>query len=66
MGIMRWAEDKLHGLSLGDFVVVKVALVLFGIIIGAYISAFVQQYVWYLTGLFVVLYLYLMIKIFRK
>jgi putative Mn2+ efflux pump MntP len=66
MGLIRWSEETIRKLSLWDFAVVKMVLILFGMLIGAYISDFVKQYVWYFAGVFVVLYGILIYKIFMK
>jgi len=66
MNLWKWAEGKIKKLSLWDFAMVKIALGLLGVIIGAYISTFIKQYVWYFVAVFVVLYGLLMYKVFRK
>jgi len=66
MGLMSWTEKKIHGMTLWDFAIFKIALALFGVIIGAYISLFVKQYLWYFIAVFVILYAILIFRIFGK
>lgn len=66
MGLMNWTEKNIHGMTLWDFGLLKIAVGLFGVIIGAYISTFVQQYLWYFITVFVVLYAVLMFRVFGK
>jgi len=64
MSIINWAESKIQNFTIWDMGVFKTALVIFGIVIGAYISSFVQQYVWYFVGVFLILYAYLLYRMF--
>lgn len=66
MGFKKWLEEKIHKLTLWDMALVKIVLIIFGIIIGAYISTFVKQYLLYFVGTFVVLYAILLYRFFRK
>lgn len=66
MGLLSWAEKKIRNLNVWDFGLVKVLLVLSGIIIGAYISAFVKQYAWYFGSAFAVLYIIALYRVFKK
>ena len=63
---LKWMEKKIHRLSIWDFGMVKLALILLGMIVGAYISGFVQQYILYLAMVVVVLYAILFYKVFKK
>ena len=54
MGVFRWAERKTKGLTLWDIGVLKVYCVLFGVIVGAYLSAFVrEQVLWFIAAVLV-------------
>ena len=64
--IAEWAEEKIKKMSMLDMTVVKTASAIIGIIIGAYISVFVQQNVAWFVGVFVVLMVYLMCRVFKK
>ena len=66
MGLLKYSEKKIRNLTVWDFGLVKILLALFGIIIGAYISAFVKQNVWYFGGAFVVLYPIVLYRVFKK
>ena len=66
VGIKKWSEEKIHKLTIWDIAIVKIALIIFGILIGAYISIFVKQYLWYFVGAFVVLYAILLYRLFEK
>jgi putative Mn2+ efflux pump MntP len=55
MGVIQWAEQRTKALSIWDIGVVKTYCVLFGIIVGAYLSSFVKQHVWWFAGAVVVL-----------
>jgi len=65
MGLLDWAEEKIHRLNIWDFAMVKVALVVFGMIIGAYLAGFVKEYVWYFGAVFVLLYVIILYRVFR-
>ena len=47
MKILRWAERRTRALTIWDIGVVKIYCVLFGMIVGAYLSSFVKQEVWW-------------------
>ena len=52
--------------KLWDYAVLKTCVALIGIIIGDYISAFVKQNLWYFIIVAAVLYIYMLIKVFKK
>ena len=66
MKLLRWVEKKIKRLSIWDFAVLKIALVVFGIIIGAYIAGFVKSNVTLFAAIFLLLYAYLLMKILKK
>ncbi len=66
MSLMKWTGKKIKKLSVWDFALMKTALILFGIIIGAYIAGFTRQNIWWFIGVFVVSYAILFYKIFKK
>lgn len=53
MGLMDWGKRKIQKMTVWDMGLVKLACILLGLIIGAYASTFVKEYI----GLFVVLFL---------
>lgn len=64
--MIKWAKKKIKKLDLVDYSILKTALIVLGIIIGAYIAGIVKQYVWYFVGVFVMLYTTLLIRMFKK
>lgn len=66
MGIIGWGEKKIRKMSIWDFALAKIILVLFGAVMGAYCAVFVRQYVIYFATGIVVLYAYLLYKILIK
>ncbi|MDD9953619.1 MAG: hypothetical protein OXR66_04735 [Candidatus Woesearchaeota archaeon] len=43
MNVFEWAEKKIHNMKWWDMSMVKTVSLLFGLIIGAYVSGFVQD-----------------------
>jgi hypothetical protein len=66
MGMIHWAKEKIHNLTVWDFAVLKAALIIFGVLIGAYTSVFVKQYAWLFIAIFIALYTLLVYRIFKK
>ena len=61
MGLMDWGEKKIKKITFWDMGLIKFACILFGLILGAYASTFVKQYIWlfvilFLTGYITVIY----------
>jgi uncharacterized membrane protein YoaK (UPF0700 family) len=51
VGLIQWAEHKTQALSIWDIGVLKIYCVLFGIIVGAYASSFVLEYIaWFVLA----------------
>ena len=65
MNLFSWSEEKIKRLSIWDFGALKAYLLLIGIVIGAYISSFVKQYVWVIIAVIVILFIWLMYKVFK-
>ena len=55
MGLIRWAEERTRAMSIWDIGVLKIYCVLFGMIVGAYVSTFVKGHVWWFVGVVLVL-----------
>ena len=55
MGIIEWAERRTNALNIWDIGVLKIYCALFGMIVGAYLSSFVKQNVWWFVVVVVVL-----------
>jgi uncharacterized membrane protein YfcA len=66
MCIIKWAEKKIKKLTFWDVGVLKLCLVVFGMVLGAYVANFVKQYVWWFVVVFAITYIYLLCKIFKK
>ena len=66
MGLLNWSEEKIRKLTIREFALLKIVLVMFGIMIGAYISTFVKQNIMYFIGVFVILYSFIMYRILNK
>ena len=64
MGVIQWAEERTKSLNLWDIGVLKIYCVLFGMIVGAYVSSFVRDHVWWLGGGVLILGGYLGIRWF--
>jgi len=55
VGLIQWAEERTKALNMWDIGVLKIYCVLFGMIVGAYVSTFVRGYVWWFVGAVLVL-----------
>ncbi|MFH0867919.1 MAG: hypothetical protein V1831_01280 [Candidatus Woesearchaeota archaeon] len=66
MAIMNWYNKKLKKLNIWDIGALKTYCLLTGIVIGAYIPGFVNQYFWILIAIIAVLMVKLMYKVFKK
>ena len=66
MGIISVVMGKAKNLTLCDWVMLKIDLILVGMVIGAYAVGFVKMYLWYLVGLWVILEGALVYKLFLK
>ena len=50
MGVFQWAEKKTNAMTIWDIGVLKIYCVLFGVVVGAYLSQFVRQHVgWFIA-----------------
>ncbi len=66
MCLMKWAEKKIRKFSAWDMAMTKIALIAFGMMIGAYWAVYVRPYVSALFVIWIVLYLILIYRFFRK
>ena len=55
MGVFQWAERRTNAMTIWDIGVLKIYCVLFGIIVGAYLSPFVKEHVLWFIGAVLVL-----------
>ncbi|MBW2975653.1 hypothetical protein KY366_08085 [Candidatus Woesearchaeota archaeon] len=66
MGLLSWADEKAKRLDVWDIGCIKWSSVLFGIIIGAYISDLAKRYIWILAAMVVLLAIRPLYSFFRK
>ena len=66
MGLTKWMESKTKNFGIWDFSVLKTYCLLIGMVIGAYVAGFVQQYLWWFIGVIVILMIKLLTKLFKK
>ncbi len=59
-------NKKIKKVDLWTFVVIKLCLIIFGIVLGSFMPDFVQKYLWYWIGSFVILYVWLLYKLFKN
>ena len=55
MGVIQWAEERTRALNIWDIGILKIYCVLFGMIVGAYVSSFVRDHVLYFVAAVLVL-----------
>ena len=55
MGLIQWAEQRTKALNIWDIGILKIYCVLFGMIVGAYVSSFVRDHVWWFVGVVLIL-----------
>ena len=65
MGIIQWANRKIKSYNAWDIGVLKIFCVIAGMILGAYISNFVIQYLWWFIVIGLVLFILLVYKFFK-
>lgn len=59
-------NKKIKKVDLWTFVVIKLCLIIFGIVLGSFMPDFVQKYLWCWVGSFVILYVWLLYKLFKN
>ena len=65
--LYKWSEKSIKKInSVWDMAIFKLCMASFGVIVGAYISGFVKQYIAIFAALFIVTYAWLLYKIFKK
>ncbi|MEJ2628598.1 MAG: hypothetical protein P8078_08595 [bacterium] len=62
MGIIKWSNQKIKSYTVWDIGVLKIFCVIAGLILGAYVSSFVKQYLWWLIIISIVLFIFLIIR----
>jgi uncharacterized membrane protein YfcA len=48
--MIGWAEERTRALNIWDIGVLKIYCVLFGMIVGAYVSTFVRGHIWWFAA----------------
>ena len=66
MCLMKWMEKKIRKMSTWDMAMTKIALISFGMMVGAYWSSFVRPYVTTLLIIWAVLYIIIAYRFFKK
>lgn len=66
MGLISMAEEKVHRLVFWDWVLIKITIAFFGIIVGAYIADDVRKYILYFLVVFVILWVLSLYRFWRK
>ena len=62
MGLLDWVERKIKAQNFWDIGILKIFCTIVGMILGAYVSSFVIQYVWWFVIVGIVLFILLMIR----
>ena len=62
MGIIEWVNQKVKAQNLWDVGILKIFCTIAGMILGAYISSFVIEYVWWFGVIAIVLFICLMYR----
>lgn len=65
MGIIEWANLKVKTQNIWDTGILKIFCTIVGIILGACISNFVIQYVWWFVIIVIVLFIWLMYRFLK-
>ena len=50
VGVITWAEQRTKSLNIWDIGILKIYCVLFGMIVGAYVSSFVKDHFWWFAA----------------
>lgn len=66
MGLIDWGEKKIKKMTFGDMALTKFVCMIFGLVIGAYISTFVKQYAWLFVLLFIAGYVVVVYRVLIK
>jgi len=66
MKLIKWGERKIQKMTFWDMALTKFVLIFFGLIVGAYISSFIKQYIWLFIILWIAGYITLIYNLFIK
>ena len=64
MGMLGWADKRLKALTIWDIGVLKFLMAVFGMIVGAYLAAFVKEQIWWFVAVGVLLWAFLIYRLF--
>ncbi len=64
--LTEWMTKKIRRLTVWDFSIVKIVLILIGMMIGSFIPVFIQTNIWYFFGVALIGYIYLMYIMFKE
>ncbi len=65
MGIIGCLNQKIKSYTIWDISVLKIFCTIVGMILGAYVSTFVKQNLWWFIVIGIVMFIILIIKFFR-
>jgi putative Mn2+ efflux pump MntP len=66
MSLISWSNEKIKRMNVWNIGILKIMLAIFGMIIGAYFPEFVKANLRILIAIFVVLWLIIATKFFKK
>jgi hypothetical protein len=66
MNLFTWAESRIRKFSIWDIAVFKTYLFFLGMIVGAYVSQFVQVNIWYFAVIVVLSLVWLLYRMFGE
>lgn len=64
MGNIQWANKQIKYYTVWDIGILKIFCTIAGIILGAYVSVFVKNNLWWLVVIALVLFVFLIIRFF--
>ena len=65
MKLFDWANKKIQTYNVWDIGALKIFCTIVGMILGAYVSVFVIQNIWWFVVIAIILFLILIIKFFK-
>ena len=66
MNLIASMERRIQKMTFWDITLTKTVTILFGVIVGAYISEFVKHYIWPLSIVFIVGYIIAIYRFWKK
>jgi hypothetical protein len=65
MNILAWSREALRRMTILDLSILKICLLMIGMLLGALLSSFVKEQIWWFIGIASATYLWLMLRFFR-